>query len=162
MSIHEKIVALANEKNKTSVPADCVLIQNMRPYPEGGSALNTAVDIVGILEKGYSGKAPLYYNRIEINRLFAGVNVSITVPFADVTTATVVAELNKLYPALQFDVNEFQLSIAMPGSPMFTLTSKSDSMMYLGSLIVSINYILEDISLDLTTTKLQGFTYQTE
>lgn len=162
MSIHEKIVALANEKNKTSVPADCVILQNMRPYPEGGAVSNTAIDVVGILEKGYSGSTPLYYNRIEVNRLFTGVNVSITVPFADVTTPLVVAELNKLYPALEFDANEFQLSIAMAGSPLFTLAAKSDSMMYLGSLVVSINYILEDISLDLTTTKLQGFAYQTE
>lgn len=162
MNTHEKIVALANAKNKTNVPADCVRLQNMRPYPEGGSTHNTAIDVAGILEKGYSGTRSLYYNRIEINRLFTGVSVSITVPFADVTTPLVVAELNKLYPALAFDVNEFLVTKAVAGAPMFTLSAKSDSMMYLGSMVVSINYILEDISLDLTTTKLQGFAYQTE
>lgn len=163
MSTHEKLVALANAKNKSNVPADCVRIQNLRPHHEvtaDGTVLDTAVDVVGILEKGYSNTTPLYYRRIDISRLFAGVTPSITVKFAEVNTHSVVAELNKLYPALELDPGEFVLGSAVAGSPMFTLVSGSESLMYIGSVVVAINYILDDISLDLTNTKLSGFTYQ--
>lgn len=161
MTTFEKLVEIINRVNKTSIPADCIKPQNLRPFVSQveGKQVNTAIDVVGIVDKGYTGTFPFYYNRIEINRLFDGISVAITVPFADVSTALVVAELNKLYPSLNLNHEEFQIGYSVAGTPQFTLVSKSDSLMYLGSLIVGVNYLLSDIKLDLTNTSLAGFSY---
>lgn len=155
----DQIVALINQANGTTVPADAVTLDAPTPWSAEGDYRNTEVVAHGVLEKGYSGQQPFQYRRIDLGLLFNAVIVTVVIPHHNATSEDVVDELNKQFSELDLVAGDMIHEPVPDDATSYTLRADPTSLYYIGAVEVIVERVLQDISLELTVTSLNGFDY---
>jgi hypothetical protein len=86
----------ANNKQADSITLSASNLGVGVPYAASKDDKNTGVTVTAIGHYGYSGHAEIYYNRIQIARLFLATDMKITVPAAT-TISALIPQINTAY-----------------------------------------------------------------
>lgn len=160
MSAILELLALLNTANDRSYTETQVEFDDPVAItdPEVGQP-NTTVVVSGIESAGYINSKELSYTRLELAQTFTGRTLTSAGPATAGTLQEVLDDVFaetgvRIYPA------DLQNAAAVDFSqPSITLTAKTTSLKWLGSVVVNTSVDLRDIETEITVATLPGFEY---
>lgn len=161
MSYKQDLLDLINRDNGTTLTLDDLIFGSPSPAApdvEGGIQ-NTQIKVFGVESRGFAGQFVFKYRRIDLARLFVGREPVAQVPAGTALLADVLASLSARY-GVELPVAEFMWQPPLEGSNVGTITPIPTSLYWAPApLDVTLVEKKVDLTTDIVTTSLPGFTY---
>ena len=152
----ELILDLINSENGTTITEEQLVFGEPTASTEDG---NTELNVAAAEDSPWSKFVDVKYDRLDLATLFAGQDVSVSVP-KEATAADIICHLNFTYD-LSLKVDEFELLPQDDGAipEPYKLRAKGNNLAYTGEFPLFVDLERMPLSARILKTELEGFHY---